>query len=197
MGITVDFKGVKSGGGRVRVPEGDYRAKVTGCKVGESKSSGNPMITWEFTGTEGELKGKKLKDYTTLTKESLWKLKGLLEALGLKVPPKKLDIAPLLKKAMGKELGLTLTDDEYDNKISSKVTDYLSLEDLEDSDDEDDEDDDSDDDEDTDDDSDDDDDEDEEPAPKKKAKTKSKKKKKAKSDDDDDDEIEDLDLNGL
>jgi len=181
MAIPVDFKGVESGGGRVRVPEGDYRAKVVSIKQGTSKSSSNPMLTWEFVGTAGKLKGKKLKDYTTLTAESLWKLKGLLEALGFSVPSKRIDLAPMLKRAIGKELGLTLVDEEYENKMSSKIADYLTLDDLEDSDDEDD--DESEDDEDID---------DEEPQPK--AKKKKAKKKKV---EDDDDEIEDLDLDEL
>ena len=64
--LVVDFKGVESGGGGgARVPEDDYRARVTGVKAGESKSSGNPMLTWEFTIVKGKQKGKKLKDYTT------------------------------------------------------------------------------------------------------------------------------------
>ena len=155
-GLVVDFKDVESGGGRVRVPEGDYRAKVSGVKAGTSKSSGNSMLTWEFTGTAGRIKGKKLKDYTTLTAESLWKLKGLLEALGLEVPSKKLDLTPLLKKAIGKELGITLGDDEYEGKISSKIQDYITVEALEDVEDDDDE---SENDEDVDDDEDDDEDE--------------------------------------
>src|SRR5271165_543569 len=106
--LTADFTNVESGGGRVRVPEGDYRARVTGVKVGTAKSSGNTMLIWEFTGVEGKLKGKKLKDYTTLNPEALWKLKSLLEALGIEVPKKKLDLTPLIKKAMKKECGVTV-----------------------------------------------------------------------------------------
>lgn len=190
--LIVDFKGVESGGGGgARVPENDYRVKVAEVKVGESKSSGNTMLIWQFEITKGKHKGKKLKrDYTTLTKESLWKLKALLEAMGLSIPNKKLDLAPLLKKAAGKELGVSVIDEEYENKMQSKISDYLDLETLESADDDDEDDEDESDDDDTDDD---DDDEDEEP--KKKAKKKGKKKKSKKSDDDD--EIEDLDLDEL
>lgn len=185
MPLIADFKNVESGGGRVRVPEGDYRAKVLKYVVGESKSSGNPMITWTFEGIEGKLKGKKLKDYTTLTADSLWKLKGLLEALGFSIPAKKVDLDKYLKRTIGKELGLTIVDEEYENKMSSKIADYMTSDALGDSDEDDESDDDEEDDE--------SDDEDEEPQPKKKAK----KSKKKKSSDDDDDEIEDLDLDEL
>lgn len=180
--LVADFTDVESGEGRVRVPEGDYRAKVTDVKAGTSKSSGNSMLTWEFTGTAGKVKGKKFKDYTTLTAESLWKLKGLLEALGLTVPSKKVDLTPLLRKAIGKELGITLGDDEYEGKISSKVQDYITLDTLEDIDEDDEEEDEEQDEE----------DEDET------LKSKSKKKKgKKKAKNEDEDEIEELDLDEL
>lgn len=178
MPIKVDFTGVEAGGGggSVRVPEGDYRVKVKGVKHGKSKED-NPMLTWEFVGVEGKLKGKKIKDYTVLTESSLWKLMNLFAAMGLKVPSKKVDIAPLLKKALGKELGVTLTDEEYKNKMSSKITDYLTLEDLAEADDPGD------------------DDEDEKSS--KKGKKGKKGKKKGKKGSDDDDTIEELDLDGL
>lgn len=181
--LVVDFKGVESGGGGgARVPEDDYRVKVSKVEVGESKSSGNTMLIWTFEITKGNHKGKKLKrDYTTLTKESLWKLKALLEAMGLSIPPKKLDLAPLLKKVQDKELGVSVIDEEYENKMQSKISDYIDLETLEGGDD--------------DDDSEDSDDEDEAPKKKKKKSKDSKKGKKKKSDDDDD--IEDLDLDEL
>lgn len=196
--LVADFKGVDSGGGRVRIPEGDYRAKVKEVKVGTSKE-GNTMLIWTFEISEGKCKGKSFKDYTTLGANALWKLKGLLETLGVKVPSSKVDLTPVIKKVRGKELGITVQDDEYEGKISSKIADYIDLETLEDADTEDDEEDDDDDDESEDDeDSDDDDDDEEEEEEKPKAKKKKgKKKKKAKPTDDDDDEIEDLDVDEL
>lgn len=185
--IPVDFRGVESGGGGgARVPEGDYRAKVAEVKVGTSKSSGNTMLEWVYEITEGKHKGKKLsKDYTVLTAEALWRLKNLLEALGIAVEGKNLkDLRPLLKKLLGRELGVTVTDEEYEkdgkSRVTSKVSDYLSLDELEGEDDDEDEED---------------DDEDEEETPKKKAKAKKPKKKT--EDEDDDEEIEDLDLDDL
>lgn len=180
--LVVDFKGVESGGGGgARVPEDDYRVKVSEVKVAESKSSGNTMLVWTFEIAKGKYKGKKLKkDYTTLTKESLWKLMSLLEAMGLNVAQKKLDLAPLLKKVASKELGVTVIDEEYEGKMQSKISDYLTLDDLEGA---------GDDDEDESDDEDTDDDDGE--------KSKAKKKKGKKKKEDDDDEIEDMDLDEL
>jgi len=186
--LPVDFSKADEGGGTIRVPEGDYRAKVTEIKVGTSKA-GNTMLIWTFTLTEGKHKGKKLRDWTTLNVEAAWKLKGLLEALGIKVPAKKLDVTPLIKKAKGKELGLTLTDEEYEKKMSSKVSSCLDLETLEDIEDEEDEDE----DEDEEDEDGDEEEEDEEEEPTRKKK-KAKKKKPA---DDDDEDIEDLDIDEI
>lgn len=180
--LEVDFKGVESGGGGgARVPEDDYRTKVVDVKVGESKSSGNTMLIWTFEISKGKYKGKKLKkDYTTLTKDSLWKLLALLEALGFNVANKKLDVAPIIKKAMGKECGVSVVDEEYENKMQSKISDYINLETLEAADDDEGSDNDS-----------------EDEASKKKGKKKKGKKAKKEKDADSDDEIEDLDLNEL
>ena len=171
-GLVVDFEGVESGGGRVRVPEGDYKIKLVDVKVGTAKSSGKTMLIWEFEIAEGKYKGKKFKDYTTLNVEARWKLKKVLEAFGIDVPQSKLDLAPLLKKLKGKVTGATITDEEYEGKMSSKITDYLDPDALNEDDD-------------------DEGDEDEEP------KAKKKKGKKKKKKEDDDDEIEDLDTDEL
>lgn len=127
----VDFSDVDSSGGRVRLPENDYRARVASVKQ-ESSKSGNEMLVWEFELTEGKFKGKKIRDYTVLQANSLWKLKQLLEAMGISVPAKKIDLVPVIKRVKGKELGITVVDEEYDNKISSKVSDYIDLETLSD-----------------------------------------------------------------
>jgi hypothetical protein len=166
--LIVDFTDVESGGGRVRVPEGDYRVSVASVKQ-ETAKSGNEMLVWEFEFEGGKAKGKSIRDYTVLQPNALWKLKQLLEALGIDVPSKRIDFIPLMKKLKGKELGITVVDEEYENKISSKVSDYIDLETLSDFDAGDD---------------------DEDEAPKAKKKTKKKKSE-------EDDEIEEIDLDEL
>lgn len=137
----VDFGAIEdNGGGRVRVPEGNYKAKFKSVTFGNSQA-GNPMFTWILVGTEGKLKGKELKEYTALTPKALWKLRDMMEATLGKAPGGKVNTRKLLdhckKNMVGKEVGVTLEDDEYvDDKgkshISSKVSDYLSLDDLSD-----------------------------------------------------------------
>lgn len=175
-GLAVDFSGVESGGGRTRIPEGDYKVTVDTVKQAESKA-GNAMLVWDFKISEGKFAGKKLRDRTTLTPESLWKLKQVLEAMGISVPSKQ--VALKLSNYIGKDLGVTVVDDEYEGRISSKVADYVSVDVIDGSDIEEEEED---------------EDEEEEPAPKK---AKKGKKKKAAPVEEEEDEIEELDLDEM
>ena len=126
--VTVDFSGVSSGGGRFRVPEGDYKFKVDKVEMGTSKSSGNTMVTVTFVGTEGRVKGKKPRDYFTFTKDSLWKLRGFMEALGIDTPDSKTKVD--VDAFVGKKVGITLGDDEYEGKVSSKPQDYIPYDEV-------------------------------------------------------------------
>lgn len=164
--VVAEFghKDAKSGGGGgARVPEGDYKAKIIKAKKGEAKSSGNTMITWTLKITEGKYKGKKIVDRTVLQPNSLFRLRNLLECLGVDVPDKTVKVK--YAEYVGEEVGITVTDGEpYKNKIKSEVAEYIPVDQV-DEDDEDDEDEDDDDldedDEDSDEDDDDEDDEDE------------------------------------
>lgn len=178
--LVVDFSGVDSTGGRVRIPEGDYRVRVKSVKHDTSKA-GNAMLVWEFEVSEGKHAGKVLRDRTVLQANSLWKLKQLLEAMGVEVPSKR--VALRLEKYLKKELGVTTVDDEYEGKISSKVGDYISTDVLDESSEEDE------------DEVEDEEEEDEAPKRSKKAK-KGKKGKKSKKVADEE-EIEDLDLDEI
>jgi hypothetical protein len=135
-----DWDDVEEGGGgsKVRVPEGDYKAKIKAV-VFQTAQSGNPMLVWTIVGTEGRLKGKELKEYTVLTKKAAWKLHDLLDAAVGKKPSGKMSHRKVLewckKNALGKEIGVTLEDDEYTNDkgkttISSKISDYMDVDDV-------------------------------------------------------------------
>jgi hypothetical protein len=121
---VVDFSGVDSTGGRTRIPEDDYRVRVKSVRH-ETSNNGNPMLLWEFEITTGKFKGKVLRDRTMLMENSLWRLKQLLEAMGISVPSKR--VALDLARYPGMELGVTAVDDEYEGRISSKVSDYINI----------------------------------------------------------------------
>lgn len=156
--LTVDFSGVESGGAP-RLPEGDYLAKVKSIKKTTAESSGNTMLKWEWEITEGKHKGKVLRDNTVLSPRALWRLKKVLEALGVEVPDSALKLD--LKSYIGESCGITVTDGEpYEGRIKSEISDFIDesvvtgddVEDDEDDSDDDSDDDDFDDDEDEDDD---------------------------------------------
>lgn len=139
--IQVDFTNVEEGGGRVRLPEGDYPVKVVKVEKGESQS-GNPKVVLTYKITSGKGKDKQLKDHLALTPKALWKLRNVLVAMGMNVPKKVVNLN--ITNLVGKELGITLEDDEYEGKINSKVSDYVDIDTLNGADEEDDSDDDED-----------------------------------------------------
>lgn len=130
-GDTIDFEGVEAGGGGggAKVPEDDYRVKVVKIDRKDSKE-GNDMLIWRFEITEGKYKGKKLKPvYTVLTVDSLWKLMSVVGALGMDTG--KISIKETMKKAIGKECGVTVVDgEEYNNKIPSEISTHFPLSEL-------------------------------------------------------------------
>lgn len=115
---TLDFTNVKDRGNfnPKQKPEGDYRAKITGVTERDS-SKGNPM--WEFAVQLTTDSSAVYPERCVLIDSSLWKLRNLLQACGLSVPKKKVKVDP--KKIVGKEIGVTLEDDEYEGKMKSVI----------------------------------------------------------------------------
>lgn len=161
-----------------RMPSGDYRAKVV--SVEEKGTKADPKkLQWVFAIQLTSNAKAVYPFYCGLDKDALWKVRNLGLAAGLKLPKSRVALDP--NKIVGKEIGISLEDDEYDGKPKSTIDHVFPASDLDDDadepDDDDDEDgDDSDDEDEADDDSDSDDDDDTE------------------SDDEEDDDDEDLDL---
>lgn len=174
--MKVDMTGVES---YSRCPEGQFPAKLVKLEECSIQGSGDDGLKAKFEVTSGSGKGSNIFETFSLAEKALWKLKMLLEAMGMKAVGKMtLD----LDKLEGKSVGIEVVHDEYNGRKQAKIAQYLKLSELEDTEaDEDDEDD-------------DDEDEDEEPVkkPAKKAPTK-KSKKQPEPEDDDEDEDEDDD----
>src|SRR5271154_2914514 len=128
--ITLDFAGVEAGGGRVRIPEGDYALKIADVKTKKGEESGKNYLLIGFKVTKGDKKGvgKVVSHVCSLKKEALWNFRNLLEACGKQISPKALKID--LDKLIGLECAGTVIDDEYEGKKKSVVTAFFPLEDL-------------------------------------------------------------------
>lgn len=117
--VSVDFSDVRESSGinPKQMPEGDYKATIKKVEMVKKKSDGaNQLLI---------LIG--IKDSATATypyycgfeANVLWKLRNLMLACGVKAPKKAFSFDA--EKLVGKELGVTLVDDEYDGKMKSVI----------------------------------------------------------------------------
>lgn len=126
--VQMDFTNVKDGGNfnKKRQPAGDYRAKI--IKVEDTtKKDDEKVKMWLFHIT---VKSGTYPYYCTYTAENqLWKIRNLFIAAGINVPKKKMAIDP--NKVVGREIGVTLEDDEYDGKAQSSIASTFPTSELE------------------------------------------------------------------
>lgn len=123
--IKVDFTGVDVGG-RV-VPPGEYVAAVENVKHETSSKSNKPFLGWELKIVEGDSKGAKLFHNTSLQPQALWKLRQMLEALGVETEEGAMSLN--LTEYVGLQLGVEVDNEEYDGKTRTRVVDVFSLDD--------------------------------------------------------------------
>jgi hypothetical protein len=114
-------EGAESG----KIPADDqYIGKLLGVVQEESRSSGNPMLTWTFTIHEGDFQGMDFTMWTPLTSNAMWKLADTLTALGVKWQAG----TPLRFKAKdlkGTLVRLVIKDDTFQGREQSKLAAIL------------------------------------------------------------------------
>lgn len=82
--VKYNVKGVEAGQDfDTPIPVNVYKARIVECVEGQSKSSGNDMLTVTLEIATGDWKGRKLWDYIVLNDASAWKLRQFLEAVGI------------------------------------------------------------------------------------------------------------------
>lgn len=128
--IVVDFTNVRdqSGYSQTHVRPGDYKGKIKSVEFGESKQNKTPMLTYALA-----LANRPSATYRyncPLTENSFWKLRNLLVAAGINVPKKKLNIASVAERIVGKDVGMSLDDEEYEGKLRSQVVQVFPADDL-------------------------------------------------------------------
>lgn len=129
--LTVDFTGVEAGGGRVRVPEGDYLFKIADYELRHKKDDeSSRYIQWSLEILKGPGgTGKRIRYITSLKPEALFNLRNMLTDAGFKVPSKSVDVP--LEKVIGRQIAGTVIDDEYEGKIKSVVDNLFPAADFE------------------------------------------------------------------
>lgn len=135
----LDFSDVKdrneSGINKKRVPAGDYLAKVV--RVEDRPVKETKEAQWMFViKLENQFPDRGFPLYCKLVPNQLWKVRNLFMAAGVAIPKKKLKIDP--NRVVGKLIGITLEDDEYDGKAQSVISQTFpanELDELDDSDD--------------------------------------------------------------
>ena len=168
--VKLDMTGVES---YTRCPEGEWLAKLSSIEEGTVQGSGDDCLKARFEVIKGSAEGCAVFETFSLTEKALWKLKGFLEAIGMKVNGK---LSLDLDKLEGKVCIIDVIHDEYNGQKRAKIASYLKPEDDEEDEEEDE-------------------DEEEEEAPRKPAKKApakpAKKSKPVEDDDDDEDEDDD------
>lgn len=126
---VMDFTKVKEVGTHnpKHKPSGDYRMKVTKVDDHTSKA-GNEG--WVFTIVPTTDQRATYPYHVGADTDQAWKLRNLLIAAGFSVPKKRINVDP--NKLVGKEIGASLEDDEYEGRLKSVIMQVFPTDDLED-----------------------------------------------------------------
>lgn len=122
--LTIDLSNYKDKVGS-RVTPGRYKVLVEDVESTEARS-GNKMINLWFNIQDGEFKGQTIVDRLVLTENSLFRVVGFMQALGLPTPKKRLKLN--LRLFVGKVLEIDVEDgDPYNGRVKSEVRGYSRI----------------------------------------------------------------------
>ena len=126
----IDFSNVKdqSGFNRKRIPAGDYAAIITKVENATAKDDTKQYL---FSIKVKDRPSSVFAYYCKLQENQLWKLRNLLIAAGKTVPKTKSKVDP--NQVVGKLIGITVEDDDYDGKEQSQITGVFPASELGDS----------------------------------------------------------------
>ena len=126
--VKVDFTNVKESSGinPKHVESGDYLATITKVEQTQSKA-GNEMLLFVFQ--LNDQRSVTYPYYVVLDEKNLWKLRNLLLAVGAKVPKGAANID--VERLVGKVVGISLEDDEYEGQMKSVIDAVFSKDEVE------------------------------------------------------------------
>lgn len=122
--VTIDLTNYKDRVGQ-RVQPGRYRVVVDDVEQ-DTARSGNTMINLWLRIVDGEFAGSTIIDRLVLTENSLFRVVGFMQAIGLPTPKKRLKIN--IQNFVGKQLDVDVDDGEpYNGRVKSEVRGYNRL----------------------------------------------------------------------
>jgi hypothetical protein len=179
------------------VPDGDYLFKILDASYRENEDTGSRGINVRAQVVKPvKYKGKVQYGYCSLKKEALWNFRNLINAaLGKNVAGRTIDVD--LERFRDKVVGGVVEQEEYNNKLRSRVSTWFPKDEFEESEDDEDEEEDEeyeDEEEEEEEEEEDEEEEEEEPPPRKKKKKAASKKR---QDDDEDEDLEEVEVEDL
>jgi hypothetical protein len=122
--VTIDLSDYKDKVGSRIIP-GRYLVLVEDAEQ-DTARSGNTMINLWFRVKGGEFDGSTIVDRLVLTPNSLFRVVGFMQAIGMPTPKKRLAIN--LRQFVGKTLEIDVEDGEpYNGRIKSEVRGYIKV----------------------------------------------------------------------
>lgn len=123
--VTIDLSNYKDRVGS-RVREGRYRVVVDDAEQDRS-AAGNEMINLWLRIVGGDFDGQTVVDRLVLTPNSLFRVVGFLQAIGIPTPKKRIQLD--VSSFIGKRLDVDIADgDPYNGRVKSEVRGYLKVE---------------------------------------------------------------------
>lgn len=116
----LDFTGVQS---YKRCEEGIHTVKLIQIDEGASQA-GDDMLKATFEVVSGGSKGARVFDNFVLTDKALWKLKMMLQGMGIKCEGK---IALDLDKLVGKTVDVDVAHEEYNGQKRARIMEYSKI----------------------------------------------------------------------
>lgn len=121
MGITLDFTNVSTG--FEVLPEGLYEGKVAKVELRTSKAGDSQYLNFEWDVIDEDGKSRKIWDIASLKPQALWKLKQIMEALGMSTSGS-IDLDP--EEFVGQSATLQIAIDVYEGKERNVIKEIKS-----------------------------------------------------------------------
>lgn len=110
---------------RTTVPEGQYDVTVAGLEQKEGQNA--PYLEWKLKIADGKFEGSTLRYITSLSENSLWNLRSMLECLEVEIPEEDdTELDP--SDVVGLPLTVTVEHETYEGRTQARVVDFQPAE---------------------------------------------------------------------